>query len=302
MLGLGTGQYAGLIAPDYSLSAEQICEALAISSAERTGTLEFLSHLFTNSNPNLPSFVPNWTGSYKWLDSYEIRLTNLPMYNASLGSLAYFKMVAPGKAVTRGVIFDTVSATTSPSGFSSNRQRLETLRNLANGSSSPEELYCHTNESNKVAVWHTLCGGVEDILDSANRLIRRVGKRTDISRYEKWEAWISSPIQDRNTDVSFVHQRVRATMTGRRFIKTRKGYIGWASEKCEEGDLVVVLAGGNVPYILHAESEVEIPEHRGGSFPCYSVLGDSYVHGIMDGVVFELLDKSDRVMKDIILI
>jgi hypothetical protein len=59
MLGLGTGQYAGLIAPDYDLSAEQICEALAISSAERTGTLEFLSHLFTEVNPNLPSFVPN---------------------------------------------------------------------------------------------------------------------------------------------------------------------------------------------------------------------------------------------------
>jgi hypothetical protein len=65
MPGLGTGQYASLIASDYDLSAEQICEALAISSAERTGTLEFLSHLFTDLNPNLPSFMPNWTGSYK---------------------------------------------------------------------------------------------------------------------------------------------------------------------------------------------------------------------------------------------
>jgi hypothetical protein len=136
MLGLGTGQYASLIAPDYDLSAEQIYEALAISSAERTGTLEFLSHLFTDLNPNLPSFVPNWTGSYKWLDDYETRLTNLSMYNASLDSLAYFKMVVPGKALTRGVVFDTISATTSLSGFNSNHQRLETLRNLANGCSS----------------------------------------------------------------------------------------------------------------------------------------------------------------------
>lgn len=153
-----------------------------------------------------------------------------------------------------------------------------------------------------MAFWHTLCGGVENILDGANRGQRRVGEWTDISRYEKWEAWISSLIQDRNKDVSFVHQRVRATMTGRRFIKTQKGYIGWASEKCEEGDFVVVLAGGNVPYILHAESEVKIPGYGGGSFPYYSVLGDSYVHGIMDDEVFELLDESDREMKDIILI
>jgi hypothetical protein len=39
-----------------------------------------------------------------------------------------------------------------------------------------------------------------------------------------------------------------------------------------------------------------------GSFPCYSVLGDSYVHGIMDGEVFKLLGDSNREMKDIMLI
>jgi hypothetical protein len=185
MLGLGTGQYASLLAPDYDLSAEQICEALAISSVERTGTHEFLSHLFTDFNPNLPSFVPNWTGSYKWVDDYETRLNDLCMYNASRDTLAYFKMIAPRKAVTRGVIFDTISATTSLSGFNLNHQRLETLRNLANGSRSPEEHYCHTTQSNKVAFWHTLCGSLENIVDSTSRLSRRVGDWTDISRYEK---------------------------------------------------------------------------------------------------------------------
>src|ERR1700728_802549 len=127
-------------------------------------------------------------------------------------------MVASGKAVTRGVIFDTVLATIYLLDFNSNCQMLETLHTLANGSSSPEGLYCHTNKSNKVAVWHTLCGGVENILDNANRGQRHVGEWTDISRYEKWEAWISSSIQDRNKVVAFVHERVRATMTGRRFI------------------------------------------------------------------------------------
>jgi hypothetical protein len=73
-----------------------------------------------------------------------------------------------------------------------------------------------------VAVWHTVYGGVENILDRANRLSRRVGKGTDISRYEKWEAWISSPIQDRNKDVSFVRQRVRATMTGPRLSRLKR--------------------------------------------------------------------------------
>jgi len=59
MLGSGTDEYASLVEPDYARSPEQVCEALAIRSVERTGALEFLSHVFGHYNPKLSSLIPN---------------------------------------------------------------------------------------------------------------------------------------------------------------------------------------------------------------------------------------------------
>jgi len=50
-----------------------------------------------------------------------------------------------------------------------------------------------------------------------------------------------------------------------------------------EGDLVAVLPGGKVPYILRSH----IPENT-SSGRQFTVLGDAYVHGIMDGEAFDM--------------
>ncbi|PVH77082.1 HET-domain-containing protein [Cadophora sp. DSE1049] len=59
---------------------------------------------------------------------------------------------------------------------------------------------------------------------------------------------------------------------GRSFIITLKGYIGLAPLNTEIGDTVTVLEGGSVPFVLRALDE-------GG----YKFIGESYVHGIMEG-------------------
>ncbi|KAG4430170.1 hypothetical protein IFR05_014346 [Cadophora sp. M221] len=61
---------------------------------------------------------------------------------------------------------------------------------------------------------------------------------------------------------------------GRSFIITSKGYIGLAPLKTEIGDLVTVLEGGYVPFVL-----------RGLEGGGYKFIGESYVHGIMEGEV-----------------
>lgn len=65
---------------------------------------------------------------------------------------------------------------------------------------------------------------------------------------------------------------MRAAMK-RSFFVTEKGYMGLGPFNTEEGDLVYVLAGGQVPFILR-------PEISSGGF---WLVGESYVHGIMDG-------------------
>jgi hypothetical protein len=57
-----------------------------------------------------------------------------------------------------------------------------------------------------------------------------------------------------------------------RFMTTKKGFFGWAHARAEQGDHLFLLRGCSVPVILRAREE-------GG----YTVVGDAYVEGIMDG-------------------
>lgn len=62
------------------------------------------------------------------------------------------------------------------------------------------------------------------------------------------------------------------TIHGRVFFTTSQGYMGFAAPGTKPGDHVSILGGGWTPFVLR-----ESP----GRF--YTMLGESYVHGLMDG-------------------
>ena len=70
------------------------------------------------------------------------------------------------------------------------------------------------------------------------------------------------------------HRSILAHLSGRSFFITGKGYMGLVAtiDGAEEGDLICLLAGGEVPFILRSKGE-----------SLYQFIGESYVHGIMDG-------------------
>jgi hypothetical protein len=90
-----------------------------------------------------------------------------------------------------------------------------------------------------------------------------------------WEEARNSPLADSFyvEMVKTVQETLKADM---RYMTTKKGYVGWAHDKAEQGDAIFLLAGCSVPVILRARAE-------GG----YTVVGDAYVQGIMDGEVVE---------------
>ncbi|KAF1998436.1 hypothetical protein P154DRAFT_407830, partial [Amniculicola lignicola CBS 123094] len=61
---------------------------------------------------------------------------------------------------------------------------------------------------------------------------------------------------------------------GRRIFVSEKGYLGTGVEEVKKGDLVYMVAGADVPYILRP---VVGKEHT------FTLVGEAYVHGIMDG-------------------
>ncbi|EHK48139.1 hypothetical protein TRIATDRAFT_298334 [Trichoderma atroviride IMI 206040] len=65
---------------------------------------------------------------------------------------------------------------------------------------------------------------------------------------------------------------------GRRFFITKKGYFGLGPQKLEPGDRVAVLFGSGVPFVLR-----KCPAIAGRR--AWRIIGECYVHGIMQGEV-----------------
>ena len=61
LLGLAFGEEVGFVEPDYTLSYEEVLQATVIASVNRTGTLQFLSHVYGPRDRHLPSFLPDWS-------------------------------------------------------------------------------------------------------------------------------------------------------------------------------------------------------------------------------------------------
>ena len=68
-----------------------------------------------------------------------------------------------------------------------------------------------------------------------------------------------------------------------RFFVTSGGRPGLGPPDMQAGDCVVVLMGGNVPYILRKSQQDSESTHQN----VYSFIGECYVHDAMDGQLFE---------------
>ena len=327
VLGLGTGEYTDLMEPDYTLSLESICETVAIKSVERTGKLEFLSHLFEHKNANFPSFIPNWTAPFDWNEIYENRLQHINWFSASLKMLAEIQFITNRMLISKGIVFDTIEAVCPNAllDFDAESPPLGDIQTLAGVKSSGSDVYGKTDDSRVTALWHSMNGGLEMVLRDSNRFSNRLKGSTDLSKYHKVSAFLTG---DRNirsqlwdTEISHAFLDIETATHGRRFFTTKMGYFGFAPRKCQTGDMVVVLAGGNVPYIIRPLSRIQQLRRifgyfrRGTGFlnilravfklcstTCYTILGDSYCHGIMDGEVFDDPERQKQGLKEIVLV
>jgi len=275
-------------------------------------SLNILSHAGTSCTPNpkhaaLPSWVPDW--SVPW----DVSVIDTPRPNygyRAAGNIApnpHVSMEANSLLGLTGKLGDAVSDVTEPPPsfdhlFGAQRSHLfntddlqfkiyrwarslEALRLKCEGQSSPSA----TIE----ALWRTLCankagpmpfGGVwQDLrltsLDGPSLLAPQ--------EYAKsYEAWCAMNMADPH-DVAANHsvdlfirrenlKQWQAAMLrsakNRRFGITMSGRMLLGPRDVVPGDVVCVLHGGDVPFVLRP---------RGGNR--YSLVGECYVHGLMDG-------------------
>ncbi|KAJ4346348.1 uncharacterized protein N0V89_010277 [Didymosphaeria variabile] len=302
LLGLGASDTKDLIQPDYTLSVEQVYENFVVSLLDRTKHLDVFSHVRTERQPNfnLPSFVPDWTMDLSEIYWPEQRAWSkqwclLDVYDACHGSKVDFK-AQPGALSIRGKIIDVIRTVATQDLGGSQRQRgvstsdaIDEWLKIANVPPQEEDPGLAKRES----FWVAMCAGIErnsnaspEDFNDFNEMQptqkysdifhRLSGIETDLHEgYEETlrkipetkEAGavvIPDPYRPINMSVGLAHRN-------RRVMGTRDGRVGLAPKHARQGDVVAVLTGGRVPFILRPE------EHH------YTIVGDAYVHGIMDG-------------------
>ncbi|KAF2811279.1 uncharacterized protein BDZ99DRAFT_519929 [Mytilinidion resinicola] len=306
MLNLAIGPYMDLILPDYTRSLESVLTLATISIVERSQSLHIFSllHYGRRNLTKLPSFVPDLTESVL-LDANRLEHTDrvemVRLFRASGDSKSDLRLVSTTKASTSGFIFDSVSAVGIPLGASS----LENWRTLAQVDDDPDASYPQTDVSRETAFWQTLCGGSVGAIVRGEYEFEGVDDRTGYQMYQQWIAWVTAPhdsIEQKSLtslDGIDFNTAYLAAAVGHRFFVTQNGYFGLAPATTSTRDYVTILAGGPVPYILRPVSdEVSIEYIHGTATSAlgYRILGDAYVHGIMDG------ELSNRKFEDIVLV
>jgi hypothetical protein len=197
---------------------------------------------------SLPTWVPDW----RIQGNARSPLTNLDYQNYSAIGRAIFRRQRihdARKLSLRGVTVDIIGTLDEPTDSS-----------LMNSFVETGVVYEYADQSMMVAFARTL---VADINPSSR-----------VKREERWreEDFFNVPEQSANENgiTPFWKKAYEKILNGR-FLRTKDRRIGLAPITAREGDLVCLVLGGEVPFVLRCSDDE------------YELVGECYVHGLMDG-------------------
>lgn len=83
-------------------------------------------------------------------------------------------------------------------------------------------------------------------------------------------------------------RQIRTAVSDSRFLLTDAGAPGLGPRDAREGDVIAVIVGGRVPYVLRRSSNTreEYPN-------LFAFVGECYIHGVMHGQLFDKPNPPD---------
>lgn len=84
------------------------------------------------------------------------------------------------------------------------------------------------------------------------------------------------------------HTSLKYFIDRRNFFITDHGYFGLGPAKLEVNDKIVILHGVSTPLVIRQTEALEGDKSKLGEKPCYKLIGDCYIHGLMAGEVVSL--------------
>lgn len=298
LLNLADDEVAKMIKPDYS--AENTVTKVYIDVAKKYVQQRVDQEIFYHAGidhlvAGLPSWVPDW--------SHQTRSTfNHSLYKCSGFSAPRIRAPEPGRLQIRGAIVDSIAYVGFACRYYSTELSLDRLHPMFPGRvhSLPP---VNTDRHMRQVVYATgkmfcekFCnsGRYSEPLDMVlGRTMAadctRSGQRSDAAFQESWDAYrrhndstlempeLSKKIEPGSAEGRLVEQAwpyeaaMQEVQKGRRICATKGGYLGIATYDTEREDLVVIFEGFSMPFVLRRKGDD------------YVIVGDAYVHGIMDG-------------------
>ncbi|SPO07270.1 uncharacterized protein DNG_09964 [Cephalotrichum gorgonifer] len=309
LLSMAKDPHKSALVPDYTLSVGEVFRRFAVAAILEGGSLNIFSiapgEPWLDEGETVPSWVPDLTGqNSEPLTSYSVR----PRQFFSGGTGAPVVEVLEGGTALRcrGIIVDTIKTMADQTLLDSemeipvSREGRSDIVNWANGAvaswvlrsqslagidlrdedTPPERrrVFCRALMCDQTGMRDRL---TDDVVDGLLTLLRQFidlaaakdAARTPVSQFSR----------------KYLGQfRQSTSMAGqKRFCVTEAGRFGQVARMSREGDSIAVFLGAEVPTVVRPTDE-----------GTYTVVGECYISGVMDG---EVLLGKDGEEEDIIL-
>jgi hypothetical protein len=310
---------------DYRKRVEDVYEDLARLILSSSGNLDLLSVSQSNSQfgERLPSWVPDWSHRATSrldlvfpADQKETASGPIREFAASRGSTSTPTFKDPHILITSGYFVDSITqlseiiqpptvdtlekqllgqklddmeSVLEAEGLASMSRYFDvmmSIEDLALGSTD-DSIY-PTGESRTRAFWRTLCTDISsNHLESAEQAFTswrqamkapRVLKKYRIDKFRgmyEYLAAVGYSVTDTVYDGDGLFLTLMRPAFYSRFAITRMGYFALVPPKTKVGDQVGLFKGGKVPLTVRQEDNK------------WRLVGESYVHGIMQGEAFD---------------
>lgn len=328
LLGVMDPKLADAISPDYTYTAAEVFTNFVEAYMATYSDLEFLRDANIGAIQGAPSWVPNWAWSGRCRDSkpdggfvpddpIDAAMEMKP-YSADAGLEFRSPKHNEGRLELLAAFVDQVD------GLGSNAEASHALPIHTSNSSSNYGGYQETADELAIALYagrRRWAGSHSRALlhlpvsmEEGHRQFTQAGWTRftdDVVRYfKRWVAWYKAneflmvggrPLnayfsgmlhkgaEEEDFWTAYVGWRRTALAGVRRLVTTRSGRIGWVScspstrpdVEVRKGDVFAIVPGCSMPILLR------LSDH-----PCtFSVVGEAYLHGVMEGEVAAFVDQ-----------
>jgi Heterokaryon incompatibility protein (HET) len=297
IIGLSSDFSSGTyLEPNYELSVREVYASVVKAHIENYDNLDILGHCgYPRRDPDLPSWVPDWRITPAVI-GYPLEKT---METSDGGMQRAYR--ASGETVSFGDHPPKVKVTDKHlvlHGF-----HLDVIDRLSAAADytdpTPVDVETSWAPENKTAVYHPTGETMEKaylrtIVADLNSLA--IGPRTrPFAMFAQGES-VNTANEVQSTDPMHARYAKAALMKvchRRRLAYTRREWMGVVPEVTQVGDVVAVLVGGQMLYVLR---------RGGGSMEeRYQLVGEAYFHGMMDGEAVRVVGGWEGGIEKIVL-